>query len=344
MAVCLVTGGAGFIGSHLVEALLARGHGVRVLDNLSTGSLANLEQVADRIELVKADVADLQVVRAAMQGVELVFHQAAQAPGPRGVSDPLTTHHTCATGTLTVLLAAREAGVRRVIYAASACVYGNESASPWSEDDPTRPPSPFAVAKLAGEHYCEVFSQVFGLETVRLRYFSVFGPRQPSHSPEATVIPAFLQAFLAGRSPVICGDRLQAHDFTFVEDVVQANLLAAEAGRVSGKVYNIAFGRRTTLLELIDWLNELFGSHLKPVYDGLRPGDMRHGVADTSLAQRELGFCPWTDLKEGLRKCVADLVVGRADGSPAEGLTNGPPGKPHCKPARANHAPLQADH
>jgi UDP-glucose 4-epimerase len=304
MAACLVTGGAGFIGSHLVEALLARGHTVRVLDDLSTGSLANLTRVRYQIELVTADVTDPAAVREAVRGMDWVFHQAALAAVPRSVANPLATHAACATGTLHVLLAARDAGVKRLIYAASSSAYGHGAQLPKRESDPTEPLSPYAVAKLAGEHYCAAFSQVYGLETVRLRYFNVFGPRQPPDSPYAAVLPLFFRAMLSGKSPVIHGDGLQSRDFTYVDDVVQANLLAAEALGVSGKVYNIACGRRTTLLELVAKINALLGTSLTAVHDDPRPGDVRHSQADITRAQAELGFRPHTDVDGGLRNCL----------------------------------------
>src|SRR5947208_3940517 len=238
MRTCLVTGGAGFIGSHLVEALLARGDEVRVLDDFSTGDPANLDGVSRRIDLIQGDVCDLDTVQMSMKGVEVVFHQAALASVPRSVANPVATHRVCVDGTLHVLLAARDAGVRRVVYAASSSAYGNSARLPKSESDPAAPLSPYAVAKLAGEHYCAAFSEVYGLETVRLRYFNVFGPRQTPDSPYAAVIPLFIRAMTSGKSPTIHGDGTQSRDFTFVADVVQANLKAADAPAVSGNVYN----------------------------------------------------------------------------------------------------------
>jgi UDP-glucose 4-epimerase len=304
MASCLVTGGAGFIGSHLVEALLRVGHTVRVLDNFSTGSRDNLAAVEDDIEIIEGDIGELDVVRAAARGVELIFHEAALASVPRSVADPVPTHRVCATGTLHVLIAAREEGVRRVIYAASSSAYGDTPALPKRETDLPRPLSPYAVAKLVGEHYCSVFFNVYGLETVRLRYFNVFGPRQRPGGPYSAVIPLFAEAMLAGRRPLIHGDGLQSRDFTYVAEVVQANLLAAQAARVAGKVYNVACGRRTTLLELVSRLNDCLGTRLNPVHAEPRPGDVRHSQADISLAQAELGYCPCTDLAQGLRRCL----------------------------------------
>jgi UDP-glucose 4-epimerase len=304
MAVCLVTGGAGFIGSHLVEALVAGGHEVRVLDDFSTGNPDNLAPVQSQIEIIRGDVTDLEVVREATRGAELVFHQAALASVPRSVANPLATHAVCATGTLHVLIAARDAQVRRVVYAASSSAYGDTTTLPKREADKTCPLSPYGVAKLAGEQYCAAFTYVYGLETVRLRYFNVFGPRQPPGGPYAAVIPLFVEAMLAGRRPKIHGDGLQSRDFTYVGDVVQANLLAAAATRVAGKVYNIACGRRTTLLELVRQLNELLGTSIEPLHGEPRPGDVRHSQASISRAQADLGFCPCTDLEQGLRSCI----------------------------------------
>jgi len=304
MTVCLVTGGAGFIGSHLVEALVEANHLVRVFDNFSTGDTTNLDGVRDRIEVIEGNLTDLEAVRQATRGAEVVFHQAALASVPRSVADPLATHAACADGTLHVLQAAREAGVRRVVYAASSSAYGASTKLPKSETDPTLPLSPYAAAKLAGEHYCAAFTQVYGLETVRLRYFNVFGPRQSPDSGYAAVIPLFLQAMLEGRSPHVHGDGQQSRDFTFVEDAVQANLLAAEVPGVSGKVYNIACGRRTSLLELIALINRLLGTDILPSYRDPRPGDVRHSQADITRAQAELGYQPRIDIEAGLRRCL----------------------------------------
>jgi UDP-glucose 4-epimerase len=304
MAICLVTGGAGFIGSHLVDELLERGEQVRVLDNFSTGDRGNLEAVLDRIELIEGDITDLETVHRAMRGCELVFHQAALASVPRSVANPLATHRACVDGTLHVLLAARKAGVRRVVYAASSSAYGNSERLPKSEPDPTAPLSPYAVAKLAGEHYCAAFSEVYRLETVRLRYFNVFGPRQSPSSPYAAVIPLFIQALSSGKRPTIHGDGKQSRDFTYVADVVQANLLAAEAPNVSGRVFNVACGRRTSLLELVEHLNTLLGTRITPLHTTPRPGDVRHSLADIHRACDELGYRPTVDIRAGLERYV----------------------------------------
>ncbi len=304
MTISLVTGGAGFIGSHLVTALLERGQRVRVLDNFSTGSRDNLEPVRGRIELVEGDIADPAIVARAMRGIEVVYHQAALASVPRSIANPLATHRTCVDGTLQILLAARDADVRRVVYAASSSAYGNNPTLPRRESDMTSPLSPYAVSKLAAEHYCVAFSQVYGLETVRLRYFNVFGERQSPDSPYAAVIPLFLQALSQGRPPRIQGDGMQSRDFTYVGNVVRANLLAAEAPGVSGQVYNIACGERITLLQLLGYLNNLLGTNIAPEHVGARPGDVRHSQADISAARADLEYEPTTDLLTGLRRTV----------------------------------------
>jgi UDP-glucose 4-epimerase len=304
MTVCLVTGGAGFIGSHLVEALVADGHQVRVLDNFSTGDLTNLAAVQDRIELITGDLCDLDVIMDAMQEVEVVFHHAALPSVHRSVIEPLATHHACASGTLHVLLAAREAHVRRVIYGGSCSAYGDTPPAPRGEHESVHPTSPLAVAKLTGEMYCGAFTAVYGLDTVRLRYFNVFGPRQICGDTYSAVVPLFVEALVAGKRPVIFGDGKQSRDFTYVDDVVQANLLAADAPRVSGRVYNIACGRSITLIDLVERINLLLGTEIRPIHTPSRPGDVRHSHADISRAQADLGYCPCTDLDHGLRRCI----------------------------------------
>jgi UDP-glucose 4-epimerase len=304
MSLCLVTGGAGFIGSHLVDGLLDDGHSVRVIDNLSTGNLANLAHVRQRIEMIEGDITDVETVVSAMRDVEWVFHQAALASVPRSVADPVSTNCVCVDGTLNVLLAARDAKVKRVVYAASSSAYGASASLPKRETDLTLPLSPYAVAKLAAEHYCAAFTEVYGLETVRLRYFNIFGPRQPPDSPYAAVIPLFFEAMLAGRSPVIYGDGQQSRDFTYVADAVQANIRAAKAPKVGGKVYNIACGRRTSLLQLVAKINDLLGTNLKAGHQPPRPGDVKHSEADITLAQSDLGYVPKFDIDLGLQKCL----------------------------------------
>ncbi|MCS7238277.1 MAG: SDR family oxidoreductase [Thermoguttaceae bacterium] len=304
MAICLVTGGAGFIGSHLVEALVERGHIVRVIDNLSTGKLSNLERVLRNIEFVAGDVCDESLVNDLMHGVDYVFHIAALASVPRSVEAPLESHAACATGTVTILDAARRAGVRRVIYASSSAVYGDQPTAAKRETDLPQPISPYGAAKLAGEIYCLAFYATYGLETVALRYFNVFGPRQDPESPYAAVIPRFITAIVRGSQPTIYGDGRQSRDFTFVGDVVRANLLAMENPAAAGRVFNIATGRAVSLLELLGVLEEILDQEIAPIFAPPRPGDIRHSMADITLARQILGFEPVTSLIEGLRRSI----------------------------------------
>jgi UDP-glucose 4-epimerase len=303
----LVTGGAGFIGSQLAGELCARADAVRVLDNFSTGHRANLAPLPDDIELIEGDIQSYERVHNAVQGCEVVFHQAALPSVPRSVQDPLTSNAANVIGTLNVLLAARDSGVRRVVYASSSSVYGATEALPKHEDLPAVPISPYAVAKLAGEGYCRSFSQVYGLETVALRYFNVFGPRQDPLSQYAAVIPNFITACLAGRPPRVHGDGEQSRDFTFVGDVVRANLLAADAEGVSGRAFNIAAGKRITINHLAEEVRSATGAEIEPEHQPARPGDVRHSLADLSAARRDLGYEPATELGEGLRLTVEHL-------------------------------------
>jgi len=299
-----VTGGAGFIGSHLTEALVERGHRVRVLDDLSTGSLDSLKGCSSKIEWIEGDVRDAATVRRAVEGVEVIYHEAALASMQRSVEDPMSTHAVCATGTLQVLIGAREAGVRRVVYAASSSAYGNAPQLPKHEGQLLEPVSPYAVAKLAGENYCAAFTEIYGLETVRLRYFNVFGPGQDPSSSYSAVIPLFVTAMLAGRRPTVYGDGTQSRDFTFIDDVVSANLLAAEAPGAAGKVYNVASGRAVSLLEIIALLNRFLESDVEPVFEPPRPGDVMHSLADLSRAKADLGYVPQVNFEEGLRRSI----------------------------------------
>jgi UDP-glucose 4-epimerase len=308
MPLCLVTGGAGFIGSHLVEALIARGYGVRVLDNFSSGLLDNLAPMRQQIELVTANVRDFDSVRQAMHNVEFVFHLAGSPSIPQSLVDPMGAHQGTATGTLQVLQAARATQVKRVILGSSAVVYGQLRAPPLAESHPTQAISPHAVAQICAEEYAAIFGQVFRIEIVRLRFFNVFGPRQSARPPFAAVIPQFLEAMTGGRSPLIHGDGLQTRDFTYVSDVVQASLLAMEAPRVAGKVFNVGTGRPTALIELVDRINQLLGSRIRPVHDGSQAWDIRASHADISRAQTELGYCPCTDLQKDLQKCLESYV------------------------------------
>lgn len=304
MPTFLVTGGAGFIGSHIAEALVSRGDEVRVLDAFTTGHLSNLADIQHRITIIKGDVRDEATVAEAMQGVDCVFHQAALASVPMSVERPLDSHAVCATGTVNVLNQARLAKVRRVVYAASSSAYGDRPTSSKRETDLPQPLSPYAAAKLTGELYCEAFYHTYGLETVGLRYFNVFGPRQDPKSPYSAVIPLFITRLLAGERPVIFGDGYQSRDFCFVANVVHANLLASSAPGVAGRVYNVGNGRSTTLLELIQHLNSLLGTDVEPAHEPPRLGDVRDSMADISLARSVLDYEPLIDLEEGLRRSV----------------------------------------
>lgn len=300
----LVTGGAGFIASHITTALVERGDKVRVLDNLCTGFKHNLAHVANDIEFIEGDIADEQTVGRAMQGVELVFHQAALASVQLSIENPLATHQSCATGTLNVLHHAARAGVSRLIYAASSSAYGDRPFAAKRESDVHQVLSPYAAAKLAGELYCEAFYHSFGLETVGLRYFNVFGPRQDPASPYSAVIPIFVSAILSGQPPTIFGDGHQSRDFIYVENVVQGNLLAAEAADAPGKIFNMGQGRQTSLLQLLNLLSELLGKPVKPSFEPARSGDVRESMADISQARSILGFEPKTSLEDGLRQTI----------------------------------------
>jgi nucleoside-diphosphate-sugar epimerase len=305
MALYLVTGGAGFIGSSIVAELIERKQAVRVLDDLSTGRRENIEPFGDEVEFLEGDLRDPRAVRKAAAGVDYILHQGALPSVQRSVDDPLATHAVNATGTLNVLIAARDAEVRRVVYASSSSIYGDSPALPKREGMVAAPKSPYAVSKMTGEHYCQVFSEVFGLETVCLRYFNVFGPRQDPSSQYSAVIPLFITALLRGRVPTIYGDGEQSRDFTYVDNVVEANLLATTApGEAVGRVFNVACGERYTLLDLVNALNAILDTDVRPVHAAPRPGDVRHSLADVMAAQEILGYAPRVDFLEGLRLTV----------------------------------------
>ncbi len=317
MARVLVTGGAGFVGSHLVARLVEQGHQVRVLDDLSTGRLENLAEVHSQIEFLQGDVADPQAAQAATEGVEWVFHHAALASVPLSLERPEDTHRACATGTLVLLEAARRAGVKRFIYAGSSSAYGDQPTAAKRESDPVEPVSPYGAAKLAGEFYCRSFYHSFGLETVVLRYFNIYGPRQDPNGPYAAVIPRFVQAIVTGGQPVVFGDGTQSRDFVHVSDVVQANLLAAQCPEAPGRTFNVGSGRSTTLLELIETLGEIFQRPIRPRFDPPRPGDIHQSLADITLARQVLGYRPQVSLREGLESTAryfADRVTAPASG------------------------------
>jgi UDP-glucose 4-epimerase len=301
----LVTGGAGFIGSHLTQALVARGHHVRVVDDLFAGRRENLREVRNDIEFLRGDCSDLRIARRAVRGMEVVYHEAAVPSVARSVADPALSHRTNATATLTMLVAARDAGVRRFIYAGSSSVYGDTPKLPKREDMEPRPLSPYAAGKLVGEHYLRIFHHLYGLETLTLRYFNVFGPRQNPSSPYSGVISRFATALLAGRTPpVLYGDGLQSRDFTYVDDVVQANVRALRARGLVGQAVNVARGHRVTLRQLLATLARLIGVPAHADRQPARPGDVRHSFADVSAARRLLGYRPRFDLETGLRRTV----------------------------------------
>jgi UDP-glucose 4-epimerase len=304
----LVTGGSGFIGSNLVRALLERGDDVRILDNFSTGYRANLAEVEDDVELVEGELRSYERVHNAVRGVEVVFHQGALPSVPRSVQDPLTTSAVNVEGTLNVLLAARDEDVRRVVFASSSSVYGNSGVLPRVESSAFDPIAPYAVAKLAAERYCVSFSRVYAIETVALRYFNVFGPRQDPTSQYAAVVPRFIEAISSGRPVSIYGDGTQSRDFTYVANVVQANLLAAGAEGVSGAVLNVATGTPVTVNELAHTIGRLLERQVDVQYLPSRAGDVRHSWADLSETQRLLGYEAVVGLEEGLRRTLARIV------------------------------------
>ncbi|WP_088252733.1 SDR family oxidoreductase [Fimbriiglobus ruber] len=302
---CLVTGGAGFIGSHLVEALLAAGHPVRVLDDLSTGRASNLAHMSPAPELIRGSVTDPVVVERAVKGVGVVFHLAAVASVARSLEDPLHCHGVCATGTLNVLDAARKHGVRRIVYAASSSAYGPASdPAGQDEDTPLQPLSPYAAAKLAGEHYLASFAASYGTETVRLRFFNIFGPRQRADSPYSGVIAIFTGMMSEGRAPAIHGDGLQTRDFVYVTNAVQALIKAAHAKGVSGQVYNVGTGKSVTLLDLVAALNKTLGTHLTPTHGPARVGDVRYSLAKIARIRTALGYEPTVSFEEGISRTV----------------------------------------
>lgn len=305
----LVTGGGGFIGSHLVERLVRDGHRVRVLDNFTTGHRRNLASLAHEIELVEGDLQSYERAHNAVRGCEIVLHQAAMPSVPRSVQDPLTSNASNVIGTLNILLAARDSGVRRVVCASSSSVYGTTPDLPKHEGLPTVPISPYAVAKLAGEGYCRSFSEVYGLETVALRYFNVFGARQDPQSQYAAVIPNFITATLRGEPVTVFGDGEQSRDFTHVDNVVEANVLAMGAPDVAGRVYNIACGDRISLNQLLAAIGQVVGRPPEVRYEAARRGDVKHSMADISRAQDELGYRVDVSFEEGLRQTVQHYVA-----------------------------------
>jgi len=305
MARFLVTGGAGFIGSHIAETLVGRGDSVRVLDNLSTGRQENLASCLGRVDFVEGDIRDLETCRRAVKGIDHVLHEAALASVPRSVEDPLTTNAVNVAGTLNLLIAARDAGVGSFVMASSSSVYGDDASPAKREGTEGRPLSPYAVSKLVNEKYCQVFHGLFGLKTVALRYFNVFGPRQDPLSQYAAVVPLFITKVLRGESPIIYGDGEQSRDFTFVRNVVEANIVAAECATAGGEAINIACGERLTVNALLAAVNGILGTDVKPSYTEARPGDIRHSTADVEKARRVLHYEPAVMFMDGLKETIS---------------------------------------
>jgi UDP-glucose 4-epimerase len=312
MSSYLVTGGAGFIGSNLIDELVKQRSRIKVIDNFSTGKLENLEPFKDQIEIGKVDICDLYELKQAVAGVDYIIHQAAIPSVPKSIIDPIASHNSDLTGTLHVLWAAQQAGVKRVVYAASSSAYGDRPELPKQEGMPANPISPYGLMKYVGEEYCRLFTSLYGLETVSLRYFNVFGPRQDPTSQYSGVLSRFITAMLRRERPIIFGDGEQSRDFTYVSNVVQANLLACHSPKSSGKVYNIACGTRVSLNEVVRTLNRILGTDLKPVYERARAGDIRHSMADITRARTDLGYSPTVSFEEGLIKTV-DWYRGRLE-------------------------------
>jgi UDP-glucose 4-epimerase len=306
----LITGGAGFIGSNLARKLVTQGADVVILDDFSTGKAENLDDVKDKVRVIEGDICDINVVRDATAGADYVLHHAAVVSVPRSVKDPLRTNEVNVDGTLNCLLAARDAGVKRFVFAASSSAYGDSEELPKREDMPPKPLSPYGVAKLVGEMYCKVFNDVYGLETVSLRYFNIFGPFQDPKSQYAAVVPIFITSLLAGKSPLVFGDGEQSRDFTFIDNAVQANLLAAKSVKAPGNVINVACGARFTLNRLIHDLKDLLGSSVDAKYTEPRTGDIKHSLGDITAARDLLGYNPEVSFEEGLKRTVDWFKTG----------------------------------
>jgi UDP-glucose 4-epimerase len=300
----LVTGGAGFIGSNICNKLVSQGCFVRVIDNLLTGKKSNLASISDKIEFIEADMGNPDAARQVMKGIDVVLHQGALPSVPRSVDDPALTHRHCVDATFALLLAARDAKIKRFVYAASSSAYGDTPILPKVETMPVNPLSPYAAAKLMGEYYCSVFYKVFGLETIALRYFNVFGPHQDPTSQYAAAIPAFVTSILKDKPPTIYGDGEQSRDFTYVDNVVEANLLAARTKQTKGEVVNVACGEAITVNAIIDMINKIVGKNVKPAYVPSRKGDVKHSLADITAAKKLIGFKPVVSFKDGLKKAI----------------------------------------
>jgi len=304
MAVYVVTGGGGFIGSHIVEELLRRNETVSVIDNFSTGKHENVDPFADDVEIIEADIAEARNLAQFLKGVDYVIHQAAIPSVPKSMADPVKSHHANVDGTLRLLVACREAGVKRVVYASSSSLYGDSPTLPKHEGMMPNPLSPYGAQKLFGEMYCQVFTKAYGLETVSLRYFNVFGPRQDATSQYSGVLALFIPAVLQGRRPTIYGDGLQSRDFTYVKNVAEANLLACKVSGVAGQVFNVACGDQITVNSMLQQINKITGNDITPIYADARAGDIKHSQADITRAREHLGYQPKVGLEEGLRNTI----------------------------------------
>lgn len=319
----LITGGAGFIGSNLARSFVERGETVRILDNFSTGRRENLAELGDGVEIIEGDLRDVEIVRKAAAGMKYVFHEGALPSVSRSVEAPATTNETNVTGTLNILTACKENHVERLIFASSSSVYGNRGGGAKAEEMAPAPESPYAVSKLAAEHYCRVFQHVYGLDTIILRYFNVFGPNQDPRSDYAAVIPRFITYLLDGRQPTIYGDGLQTRDFTYVENIVEANFLAMESKGTAGEVINVACGRSHSVQDLLQRLQRLIGTAIEPLYEDAKAGDVRHSMADLSKAKRILGYLPRIGLDEGLEKAIAYFRQHRSRPQRSSSATGG---------------------
>ena len=304
MSVYVVTGGGGFIGSHIVEELLRRNETVKVIDNFSTGKRENVEPFASRAEVIEADIAEAKNLAQSLKGADYVIHQAAIPSVPKSMIDPVRSHHANVDGTLKLLVACREAGVKRVVYASSSSLYGDSPTLPKHEGMTPNPLSPYGAQKLFGEMYCQVFTRAYGLETVSLRYFNVFGPRQDATSQYSGVLALFIPAVLQGRRPTIYGDGLQSRDFTYVKNVADANLLACKVPGVAGQVFNVACGDRITVNSMLQQINKITGKDVTPIYADPRSGDIKHSQADITRAKEHLGYQPTVSFEEGLRHTI----------------------------------------
>lgn len=300
----LVTGGAGFIGSHLVENLVIQGHDVRVLDNFLTGKRENIAEFLEDIDLIEGDIRDLEACRQALAGVDFVLHQAALPSVPRSIEDPILTNEINIKGTLNLLLASREQGIQKFVFASSSSVYGDDEILPKKEGLEGAPLSPYAVTKLVGEKYCQVFSRVFGLSTISLRYFNIFGPRQDPYSQYAAVIPLFITQIIQGERPVIFGDGEQSRDFTYVANIVEANRLAIQVPEISGEIINVACGNKTTVNQLFESVRKILKKDIDPIHQDPRPGDIRHSYADITKARGVLKYEPGISLSRGLQETI----------------------------------------